>query len=93
MRVMQNWGLVHESQKVITAVLISVIKEHRLPHCEETKTVLGIFKKLLDADLVDIPGVNEHEIARMFDEISNQLVCAIENEKQKILVRGGVGNG
>lgn len=85
MRVLQNWTLVHESQKVLTGVLLKLIKEKRLPHCDETKSTLEIFKKLLDADLVDIPGVDETEIIRMFDEISQQLICAIENEKNRAL--------
>lgn len=89
MRVLQNWSLVHESQKVLTQVLINVIKEKRLPHCEETKKTFDIFRRLLDADLVDIPGVDEREISKMFDEISSQITCAIEKHKETTLVRQG----
>lgn len=87
MQVLKNWNLIHESQKVLTGIILTLVKEKRLPHCSETQITLGIFKKLLDADLVDIPGVDENELARMFDEVSSQLICAIENEKSRNLAK------
>lgn len=79
MRLLLNIGLVIDLFKTIRrTVLGAVASSNKLPSCEDSKDLLSKVRILLEKKVIDVPGIEEDQIAKALREIEDRLVCSIE---------------
>ncbi len=76
---LKNIGLVWDTFKLVQDILVEISKrDPKIPTAKEVSSILGAGRKLLDQGIIDIPGVDEHEISLVIAQIEVRLVGATE---------------
>lgn len=82
--ILNNWGTIRiilkNSETVVQGMLA---RRGTLPTCEETKLLLDSARLLFEKGLIDLPMVDEQNLARVLGNIENNLVCEIEKKEVK----------
>lgn len=88
-KIIGNWGLMKkilsDTQTILTAM---VNRKDPLPDCNETKILMDNVKRLLEAGFIDLPMVDENEIARVLGNIENNIVCSLDPKKLESMKNG-----
>lgn len=81
-KVVRNWGVLSSSLKAISDTLEIMHKDGRnLPNTEETQNLTLALSNIIKTEIIDIPGVDEYELAMGMDHFSNTLMLSIEDQK------------
>ena len=77
--ILKNIGLVWDTFRLVQNILVEISKrDPKIPTAQEVSQVIGAGRKLLDQGVIDIPGVDEHEISLVLAQIEVRLVGATE---------------
>ena len=77
--IIKNIGLVLDFFQVVKKIFGDVsARPTKMINCEEGKLLIEQTRKLLDSGIIDVPGVDEKEIAGVLLQIEERLVCTIE---------------
>ena len=83
--IIKNIGLVIDFFKVVKSVFQSVAsRDVKIPNCDETKLLIDQLRKLLDSGVIDVPGVDEKEIAGVLGQIEERLVCVVDKAQKDV---------
>lgn len=75
-KVMRNYGAIKEIISEASQVL-KVSAERGHPSCEETQKLFAIARKALKTGIIDIPGVDENQLAVALYDLENNLICSV----------------
>ena|SRR6476620_6473683 len=73
-KVVTNFSLIREAWSDLESVSQSIIKKE-LPTSEDTTKLLDVLKRVCEAGLIDVPGVDENKIAVILGEIEHKIVA------------------
>lgn len=77
--ILKNIGFVIDFFRTMQVVLVDVSKRPtKIPSCEETRLILRSTRELLERGIIDVPGVDELEIAKILGQIEERVVCAVD---------------
>lgn len=77
--ILRNWGVIKKSLVDVEGVIKNMLeKKDTLPSCDDTKKLLDVARVLFESGLIDFPGVEEKDVARVLQNIENNLICEIE---------------
>lgn len=78
-KILNNWGTIKKIVLDVESVAGGMIsRRDPTPSCEETKKLLDAMRILFENELIDIPGVNEADVGRVFANLENNLVCEVK---------------
>lgn len=79
--ILNNWGAIRKILSDVESVGKGMLSRHStLPSCDETKLLLDAVKILFERGLIDLPGVDESNIAKVLGNVEANLVCEISKE-------------
>lgn len=73
----KNAGAIFSFFNIVSGILKESVKGKKLPECENSKQLIKSVRVLLDKGVIDIPDVDEREIAQALLDIENQITCKI----------------
>lgn len=76
--IIRNIGSVISFFKVLKSFFGEVIEKKNVPECKSTAILLENLEGLLRKKIIDIPGVEEIEIANAIAQVREQLQCNIK---------------
>lgn len=77
--IIRNWGAIRQVVQSMESVAQGMLsRESPVPTCDETKKLLDCARILFDRELIDLPGIEEKDVARILGNIENNLICEIE---------------
>lgn len=74
-RIFMNAGKIIRFYKTVAPVGQSLINERRLPRGPESKAVIHSLADLMRAKVIDLPGVDEEQIAKALEEIEAEIAA------------------
>lgn len=83
------WNLVvhHKEIRAIledTVAIFNSAKSNRgIPTCDDTKKIMGNVALIFEKKLIDLPNLDEAQLAQMIRDIDSNLVCAIKEAQPK----------
>lgn len=79
-KVISNWKILSTSLSSIETVMSNMGAEKRhLPTTEETQILLLACSNILKTKVIDIPGLDEYELAMNLDKASSSLALSIKD--------------
>jgi len=83
-KLIKNWKVLSDSLKAIENTMHNMSKDGRfVPNMEETPILLHAVSNIIKTEIIDIPGINEYEIALSIDQISSNFVLSIQDAKSE----------
>lgn len=77
-KVLNNWGTIRKVLGDVESVVVSMLERKKpTPDCNDTKKLVDALQILFDSGLIDLPGVDEHNVARILMNIENNLNCSL----------------
>ena len=74
--------VLEESFKAITSVLTSMNEEERaLPKHDESQVLVMAISNILKTGIIDIPGIDEYQIAIGLDQVNQNMMLSIQDTK------------
>lgn len=81
-KIVRNYAVLAASFKAIEGVIQSVSQSGRsLPNQDESMILLKAISNILKTGVVDIPGVDEYELAMNLDMVNSNMSLGIEDLK------------
>lgn len=81
-KILNNWGAIRKIISNVEIVVKAMLsRSDTTPTCDEVKLLLDSAKVLFERELIDLPMVDEKEVARIFGNMENNLVCEIEKKE------------
>lgn len=79
---LKNYGVLKENLRVIGEIITKVMQEGRkTPDCDETNRLLKAVSNILKTEVIDLPEIDEYQLAIKIDEINANLVCELKDTK------------
>ena len=74
-----NVNLVWQLVSLFKEMIVNAVgAEHRMPSCEDMKKLMDLSSKFVASGIVDLPDVDESEIAKRLNEMKDRVVCSIQ---------------
>lgn len=73
--IVKNIGTIIDFFKLAGRVVGEGIKQKKFPDCEDSVLLIDKTAELLKRGIIDVPGVDEKQIAASLDEIKARIVC------------------
>jgi len=81
-KALRNYGKIKNLFEVVSQVLNDMhARGDSLPDCNETSKLASVFSEAFKADIIDLPYLDEYQLALVLDKINANLVCSIEDKK------------
>lgn len=74
--ILKNVGLIYDTFKLVGKILPQAVREKKLPDCAESQVLLKNVIKLLEGGVIDVPQVDEKEIAAALKQIEERMQCS-----------------
>lgn len=79
--IIKHYGVLKENLQAIGNVIKAVMESDRkVPSCEEGQILLRAISNILKTQVIDLPGLDEYELAVSIDEITGTLVCQLTDK-------------
>ena len=75
--IIRNIGSIISFFKIVRSFIMEVAVKKQVPECASRHDLLEGFEMLLRKKVIDIPNVNEEEIADALKQIREQLQCKL----------------
>lgn len=77
-KIVVNAGLIYRFISFVSSTIGAVMtRPSKLPTCEETKICLDYIEKMLNVGLIDLPGVDESQVAAKIGMMRNNITCSV----------------
>lgn len=81
-KVARNWSVLSLSLAKISETLKAMHDDSRsLPNATETSEMLLAISNIIKTEIIDVPGVDEYQIALDIDQFSTSLALSIQDTK------------